>query len=467
MAVTEMPWPNATVAFLVPLHVSDGGQEAAGLARVARAGLGPQPELVEVGLQRLGLQRLADQDRPDVAGLRERAGHGAVEGGVLVAVLEVRVVARQPVGDDDRGRGRDGALLERRGHRHDLRGRPGLEHVRERQVAQLGALLADVGVGVEGRVGGDGEQVAVPDVLDDHGAGRRLGLLDALGQGVLRVPLQVRVDGEGDVVAVDRRLQRPLPHRDGCAVEPLLEGLPAGGALEVLLHHELDAAAGLLGSGHVADEGGGRRALRVGALRAGRLAVAGDTGDAQLGDRVPGQRRDVAAEDAVAAGAREVTHELGDRGVEQGGQLGRGRLHRGRGGRRVALLLAGAVGAHRLLVGDDGLAHHARGQHGAVGGEHLAAHGGDDLGGLPLGLGLLRDRRRVEALDADQLGAEDAEHEQAGHGEEPHPATRVAGGRAGGPGDLAAAGPGATATATPSRGSGTTAGGAGARPGGA
>ena len=24
MAVTEMPWPNATVAFLVPLHVFDG-----------------------------------------------------------------------------------------------------------------------------------------------------------------------------------------------------------------------------------------------------------------------------------------------------------------------------------------------------------------------------------------------------------------------------------------------------------
>ena len=51
------------------------------------------------------------------------------------------------------------------------------------------------------------------------------------------------------------------------------------------------------------------------------------------------------------------------------------------------------------------------------------------------------DGRGVEALDAHELGAEDAEHEQAGDGEEPHPAARVAGRRAATGGRAAAPGP--------------------------
>ena len=275
----------------------------------------------------------------------------------------------------------------------------------------------------------------------------RLGLLDPLCQGVLGVPLQARVDGEGDVVAVDGRHQRALAHRDDGAVAALLEGLLARGADEVLLHHQLDPAAGLAVAGHVADQRRGRRALRVGALGTGLAPVAVDAGDAQRRDRVPGERGDVAAEDAVAAGAGEVGHQLGDRGVEQRRELGGRLLHGGLGGGGVAGVLPGAVGAHRRLVGDDDLAHHARGEHGAVGGEHLPAHGGDDLGGLALELGLLGDRGGVEALDAHQLGGEDAEHEQAGDGEEAHPAARVARRGARAAGRPAAAGPARPAAA--------------------
>ena len=47
-------------------------------------------------------------------------------------------------------------------------------------------------------------------------------------------------------------------HRDDRAVAALLEGLLARGADEVLLHHHLDAAAGLAVAGHVPDERGRR-----------------------------------------------------------------------------------------------------------------------------------------------------------------------------------------------------------------
>ena len=67
--------------------------------------------------------------------------------------------------------------------------------------------------------------------------------------------------------------------RDDRAVAALLEGLPARRAHEVLLHHQLDSAAGLAGTGHVADEGGRRAALRVGALGPGLATVAVDARD--------------------------------------------------------------------------------------------------------------------------------------------------------------------------------------------
>ena len=55
MAVTEMPWPNATVAFLVPLHVFDGGEDAARLAGVPGAGRArPSPNLRKYDSRVLG-----------------------------------------------------------------------------------------------------------------------------------------------------------------------------------------------------------------------------------------------------------------------------------------------------------------------------------------------------------------------------------------------------------------------------
>ena len=70
-----------------------------------------------------------------------------------------------------------------------------------------------------------------------------------------------------------------LGDRDDRAVAPQLEGLPSRGADQVLLHHHLDATAGLAGTGHEADQRGRGAALRVGALGAGLPAVAVDTGD--------------------------------------------------------------------------------------------------------------------------------------------------------------------------------------------
>ena len=162
------------------------------------------------------------------------------------------------------------------------------------------------------------QQVAGLDVLDDDGAGRRLGLLDPLRQRVLGVPLQARVDREGA-----RRCRRPpapassAPTGMTCRRGPARRSACPGVPSRCVLHHQLDPAAGLAVAGHVADEGGRRAALRVGALGAGLAAVAVDAGDPELGDGVPRQRRDVAAEDAVAAGAGELGHELGDGGVEQ------------------------------------------------------------------------------------------------------------------------------------------------------
>ena len=200
--------------------------------------------------------------------------------------------------------------------------------------------------------------------------GRRLGLLDPLRQGVLGVPLQARVDREGDVVAVDRRHER-LSRPTGMIVpsRPCSKVCLPGRAVEVLLHHQLDPAAGLAVAGHVADERGRRRALRVGALGAGLAPVAVDARDPELGDRVPRQRRDVAAEDAVAAGAGELAARSSETVVSSSGASSVAACCTAaaeRGG--VARVLAGAVGAHGLLVGDDDLAHDARGEHGAVGG---------------------------------------------------------------------------------------------------
>ena len=249
-----------------------------------------------------------------------------------------------------------------------------------------------------------------------------------------RLELTVRVTS----LSVDGRDDGPFRDRDDGAVPALLEGLASGPAVEAVVHHQLDTSTGFPVGHDIAHERRARRALGVGALGARLAPVAVDARDLQLGDGVPRERRDVAAEDAVATRAGQVGHELGHRGAEQRRELGGRLLHRPRGGRRVAGVLAGAVGADGLLVGDDDLSHDARGEHGAVGREDPAAHGRDDLGRLAAHLGLLCHGLGVEPLDAHELGTEDAEDEQAGHGEEPHPAAGVARrhvrtGRSGGP----------------------------------
>ena len=112
----------------------------------------------------------------------------------------------QPVRDDQLRRRLDEALLHRRRHRHDLAGRARLVDVLEGAVGQgVGTGLADV-VRVEGRVRGDGAQLAGLDLLDHDVPRQGLALGHHVGDLVLRVPLQVGVDGELDVGAVLGRL---------------------------------------------------------------------------------------------------------------------------------------------------------------------------------------------------------------------------------------------------------------------
>ena len=233
--------------------------------------------------------------------------------------------------------GRDRLVLEGGRDRHDLGGRAGLEDVADRLVDEAALGPADV-VGVEGRVGRQREDLAGLGVHDDRRARLRTHLGHPLGQGVLGVPLDVGVDGEGDVLAVDRPDAALASAGDLGAVRRLLEHRVAGLALEGLVHHRLEATTGLAVVRDVADERGGGRALRVDALghRLGGVLV--DAGDAELGDLAPGQRADLAVEHLVAPGPGEHGPQVGGAPAEQ-----RARARRRRRPRRPPLVAGSQV----------------------------------------------------------------------------------------------------------------------------
>ena len=228
-------------------------------------------------------------------------------------VLERRVRAGQPVGDDELSRRLDHLLLDGRRHRHDLAGGARLVDVLERVVGErVGAGLADVGR-VVGGVGRDGPQLAGLDLLHDDVAGQRLALRNHVGDLVLRVPLQVGVDGQPDVGAVHGRLVDLVGAGDGRPVLGALVDHLAGLALQGAVRHDLDAAAGRAVLLDEPDQG--RRAHPRGVDTAGR-GFAVDAGDTERADLAPGDRGDVLGDDAVL-GTHQLRYQCLRRGAEK------------------------------------------------------------------------------------------------------------------------------------------------------
>ena len=310
------------------------------------------------------------------------------------------------------------ALLHRRRHRHDLAGRARLVDVLEGAVGQgVGTGLADV-VRVEGRVRGDGPQLAGLDLLHDDVARQGLALGHHVGDLVLRVPLQVGVDGQRDVGAVLGRLVDLLGTGDRRPVLGALVDELARRALEGAVGHDLHAAARGAVLLHEPDEGRRRHPGRVDAAGR-RLAV--DAGDAEQADLAPRDGRHVLGDDAVLV-PHQLRYQRFRRRAEQRRQLLGGADDADDRARAVDLA---AVRRQHLLVGVDRLALDARGEDDPVAVEDLAAERRLHVGHDPLVERRLLDGGRVERLDPQQLGGEHGEDEHGGHEHEPDAAVRV------------------------------------------
>jgi hypothetical protein len=120
--------------------------------------------------------------------------------------------------------------VEQRCDREHLLHRAGLVDVAERPGRQrLGVALGHVVRVVRGIVG-QGEQLAGDAVEHDRHSTDTTGVLDGLAQHPLDVPLQVPVDGERQVLAVDRLRDAVVPQRHPVAATDVVGGRAVGAA---------------------------------------------------------------------------------------------------------------------------------------------------------------------------------------------------------------------------------------------
>ena len=174
-------------------------------------------EVVVLGLRADVLHHL---DHAHVAGMGDDPGDGPALGRVVLGVVEREAVHHDLVRHRVRAHRGLAAVLER-GRGGDHLGRAArVEHVAHRQVRGIGQVVRVRRV--ERRGLRHGQDLPGVRVHHDHGAAARVGLLDPLRAGLLRLPLQAGQDGQPDVAPGNHGPAGLPGHRDGLAVAAVL-----------------------------------------------------------------------------------------------------------------------------------------------------------------------------------------------------------------------------------------------------
>ena len=293
----------------------------------------------------------------------------------------------------------DRPLLQRSREGEDLAGRAGLEDVGDRPVAAV--LLGRVtrGVRIVGGVVGQRQHLSGTGV-EHHGAGTggTPGLRGAR-RDLLRLPLEVTIDGQCQVLAVNRRGGLLTTGRDDLPLcTPLVLGATVGAA-QLFVIRVLGAGkshtVGTDEAQHVPADGAGR----VDALRD---AVGPDPGDPQGQCRITHSRVHVLVQVHEAPLAREGLLGLGHAPSQHRGEL----LGSGRDPLDLGLLRVLEVVDHLTLIDPQVVALHGAGQHRAVAVHDVAAQRRDGAGDGALLDGLLGSSAGIQALHPDQAAGQ-------------------------------------------------------------
>ena len=296
IGVTDSDWPKAIRSSACSVHSAGSGRMPGDSASRPDVGAPAETERVEVGAQLALLEPVGGQHGADVGGLGQDAGQREPDLAVLEVVVDDPVLAGQAARHGElRARGHP-AGVDQRGEGEHLLDRAGLVGQVDRPgPAVLGRVVGRVGR-VERRVVGVGEDLAGPRVHDHRDPGVAAGLAHRVAQDPLGVPLQVAVDGRGEVRAVDGLGGLVGAQRDPVAAADLVAGR-AVLAGEVPVEDLLQAAERLVGA-HEPDQVGGHVVGRVGADRVAPGGQALDAAGLGLGDArrwrastAPGGRR--------------------------------------------------------------------------------------------------------------------------------------------------------------------------------
>jgi hypothetical protein len=316
------------------------------LRSLAEADLRVQlPHLAPVHLHR-------QLDGADVTRLLDHLGHRQ-------RAVRMRVADRA-AGDGDaagrradrRGR-RDAARLERPGDDEGFHRRAGLEGVGQRAVAQLRAGEVAPFRGVEARVVGQRQHLAGGDVEHHRTAGLGLVFDHRVAQALVGEELDLGVDREADIEAVDRRdaVADVLHHAAQAVLDHVARTVLA---LQLALERELDAFLALFVGVGEAHQVCCRFAFRVLAAVLARLVQALDV---QGLDALPHRFVDLARQpDEARFAVAELLLDVGRRQPERTRELalllarglhvlgdGPDRRHRHRGGQQRAMAVGDAA----------------------------------------------------------------------------------------------------------------------------
>ena len=326
----------------------------------------------------------------------------------------------EPAGNVDRGGRGDQPLIDHPRDGRRLHDRARFVGRREAPGARRVAVDRVEVVGVDRGVVGVRHDVAVADPHHHGGSPLRAGRLRLRGEGLLREPLQVGIDGQRDGAAVGSRLGHDGAPRQQDAIGTGLVGRRTVGACEAGVLLQLGAGQRAVRADE-AHQIAGDGAVRVGARRV-RLAV---------------HPRDVErlhlVEHAQLHGFHQVDEVrrrvLGQRGVErlrigsgQAGDLADGVGEADLGLRAVLVGSVESVGRNVPGGRGDVEAVDAVGEHDAVAVHDVAARtvGGDRL--HPVHIGQLGELGRLHQLDVDQADHEHRDDREHGdHGQRQTP----------------------------------------------
>ncbi len=296
------------------------GELSRALARELEAGLRPEAEAGQVLAERVLVDTLRREHRPDVARLRHRACERHLQFRVVVVVVDRFTAPRQVVRNREHRRRLGHPLLDDRGHRQRLEHRSGFVGLLDHVVAPVSLLGGARFVRVDDRARRHCDDLEGPRVQDDEVPGVRARRRHLLGQRLFRVPLHIAVDRQPHTLTRYGIVAAAVPQRNALAAGTLLARHVPVAAAKDRVHGELESGLSVtVGTGEPDD------VPRHGScgIRPLRRRLGAHPTQPQLLDGAPGLRRDPLGDVGEPLVAGEGTLDGPDVDAKQGIELER------------------------------------------------------------------------------------------------------------------------------------------------